>query len=74
MSNGRQKMKRFTRETHRVHPGQKRAYIITKDSAIQVHRGMLETYTGQAVDKLAEYENLGTVEELREALEKNTKK
>lgn len=64
---------RYTRPTHRVHPMQKQTYIIASPEeyvlTMQKGSGGMTTFRGEAIDTLAEYENIGTVEEVRQAME-----
>lgn len=65
--------KRFTRRTHNLHPKQKATYIISSDNKEDISKftgaKCNDTYKGNAVDKLGQYEDLGSVEDFKRALE-----
>lgn len=67
------KMIRYTRPTHRLHPSQPQRYIVTSPEehvlTVQKGTGGMVTIRGDAIDKLGQYEDIGTVEEVREAME-----
>ena len=70
-------MIRYTRPIHRIHPSQKDSYIISDESAVRYHKSQsgIVTVNGPAIDKLGRYEDIGTVEEVRAAMEQfKTKK
>lgn len=65
-------MGRFTTKTKKVHPQQKDSYIIASPGkgVIAVIKGKgPTTYFGEAINELGRYEEIGTVEEVREAIE-----
>lgn len=64
---------RYTRPTHRVHPRQKKTYIVASPEehvlTMQEGSGGMTTFRGEAINVLGQYEDLGTVEEVRQAME-----
>lgn len=60
-------MHRFTRRIHNTHPGQRASYIISSDNEKDISKftgkKCNDTYKGNAVDKLGQYEDIGTPEE-----------
>lgn len=65
------KMIRYTRPIHRIHPSQKESYIISDESTVRYHKNQrgIVTVNGPAIDKLGQYEDIGTVQEVRAAME-----
>lgn len=65
------KMIRYTRPIHRIHPSQKESYIISDENAVRHHKSQsgIVTVNGPAIDKLGQYEDIGTVQEVRAAME-----
>lgn len=71
------KMIRYTRPIHRIHPSQKESYIVSDETAVRYHKSQsgIVTVNGPAIDKLGQYEDIGTVQEVRAAMEQfKTKK
>lgn len=62
---------RYTRPIHDNHPSQDRAYIISDETAVSYRKGTsgIVTVNGPAVTKLGQYEDIGTVEEVRKAMD-----
>lgn len=62
---------RYTRPIHAIHPGQGQAYIISDETAISYKKGDsgIVTVNGPAINKLGQYEDIGTVEDVRMAME-----
>lgn len=62
---------RYTRPIHEIHPGQSRAYIISDETAVSYKKGNsgIITVNGPAITKLGQYEDIGTVEEVRQAMQ-----
>lgn len=65
------KMIRYTRPIHKIHPSQKESYIVSDETAVRYHRSQsgIVTVNGPAIDKLGQYEDIGTVQEVRAAME-----
>ncbi len=62
---------RYTRPIHAIHPGQEEAYIISDETAVSYKKGNsgIITVNGPAITKLGRYEDIGTVEEVRQAMQ-----
>lgn len=62
---------RYTRPIHAIHPRQGQAYIISDETAISYKKGNsgIVTVNGPAITRLGQYEDMGTVEEVRRAME-----
>ena len=62
---------RYTRPIHEFHPGQGQAYIISDETAVSYKKGNsgIVTVNGPAITKLGQYEDIGTVEEVRQAMQ-----
>lgn len=62
---------RYTRPIHDIHPRQGQTYIISDETAVSYRKGTsgIVTVNGPAVTKLGQYEDLGTVEEVRQAMD-----
>lgn len=65
------KMIRYTRPIHRIHPSQRESYIISDETAVRYHKSQngIVTVNGSAIDKLGQYEDIGTLQEVRAAME-----
>lgn len=65
------KMIRYTRPIHRIHPSQRESYIISDETAVRYHKSQngIVTVNGPAIDKLGQYEDIGTLQEVRMAME-----
>lgn len=65
------KMIRYTRPIHRIHPRQRESYIISDETAVRYHKSQngIVTVNGPAIDKLGQYEDIGTLQEVRMAME-----
>lgn len=62
---------RYTRPIHNIHPSQETSYIISTETAIIHHEGTsgIVTFNGPAITKLGQYEDIGSVEEVRQDME-----
>lgn len=62
---------RYTRPIHEIHPGQEETYIISDETAVSYKKGNsgIITVNGPAITKLGQYEDIGTVEEVRQAMQ-----
>ena len=62
---------RYTRPIHTIHPGQSKMYIISDETAVSYKKGDsgIITVNGPAITKLGQYEDIGTVEEVRQAMQ-----
>lgn len=65
------KMIRYTRPIHRIHPSQRESYIISDETTVRYHKSQngIVTVNGPAIDKLGQYEDIGTLQEVRMAME-----
>lgn len=64
-------MIRYTRPIHRIHPSQRESYVVSDETAVMYHKSQsgIVTVNGPAIDKLGQYEDIGTLQEVRMAME-----